>query len=218
MKRYTIIKNVKIPEWLCRNGTTDTLLNAREKTAIRKHIAIRTKKWESYMGLFGEGEDFHLIRKINPEAKIRMIDDGRGFKNKHKLKEIAKETPELLITNYKQFAKNGKETFAIIWLDFCGQMSHQLLEHIRLTPRIMQGKGELYITIMEKRDSIFPEWMTREQKREQTTKLIIDEFKERGVSLKTIYQKRYNSIPMHPDRKTLIATPMWTIGFAYSKI
>ncbi|MDO8628200.1 MAG: hypothetical protein Q7R56_00415 [Nanoarchaeota archaeon] len=222
MKQLKILKGIRIPEWLCKNGTKDSLLNAKEKNKIRKHILPRAIRLGSYFGLYGEGEEFimlkNLLKKLKKKIRIRMLDNGEGFGNKAKLKEIAEKTQELLLQNFKKFAKEGRETFAVLWLDFCGQMSHLLLEYIRLAPRIMQGKGEIYITIMETRDSMFPKWMTREQRREQTIRLIIDEFKAKGVILKVIYQKRYGSIPMRPDRKTMRQTPMWTIGFAYEKI
>lgn len=218
MNKLPILKKIRIPKWKCENGTKDTLMNHPVKTKIRKHIAISVKKYGSYFGLFGEGEDYTLIKKIAPNAKVIMLDNGRGFNNLAKLRELVKQIPELIIGNYKKFAKKGEHTFAVIWLDFCGQMSRMLLEHIDLTPRIMQGKGELYITIMETRDSYFPEWMTRDERRKRTIELIQDHLSAKGVQTKIIYQERYGSVPMHKDRKTMRETPMWTVGLAYEKI
>mgnify|MGYP001566259005 CR=1 FL=1 len=220
MKHLKILRNVCIPKWLCENGTKDTILNAKPKNEIRKYMASKVKalgKTAAYLGLYGEGEDYQLIKRIAPLARLRMLDNEKGFDNKNTLKEAQKTTPELLIEDYMKFAKKGVETFNILWLDFCGQFSELLIKYLAVTPNIMQGEGEIYITIMEGRDSIFPKLMPREERRRQTIEIILDQFKKRGVEMELIYEKRYGSIPMIATRKTMRETPMWTLGFRFKK-
>lgn len=219
MKTLPVIEKANIHRWLYKNKSSDSTLNSPIKNEIRDIIAGTVSNNGSYLGLWGaQGEDYFKVKRAHPEARIRMLDNGKGFKNKDELIKMQNQIPELKIQDLNKFMEEGKETFEVFWDDLCGPMGEYVLKQLALIPRILQGNGHFFLTIMETRDPFFQPWMTREEKRELTIKLVKDELAIRGVLLTINTNIHYNSIPMSEFRKTMRTTPMWTVGGPYIKI
>ncbi|MDO8628203.1 MAG: hypothetical protein Q7R56_00430 [Nanoarchaeota archaeon] len=219
MNTLPIIEKANVYRWLYEHRSSDTTLNSKDKDKIRKHFASKVSQEGSYLGFWGkDGLDYYQVKKAAPNARIKMLDDARGFKNKIQLQETQILIPELTIEKLEKFAKKGKETFEVFWNDLCGPMGEYVEKQCQLIPRILQGKGYFGITVMETRDPYFPKWMTREERRTRTIKVLKDELAQKGVIWTPDYSIHYNSLPMDEHRKTMRTCPMWTIGGGYVKI
>lgn len=192
----------------------DISFNCIEKQKVRNKIIEYSKKCNSILDLYGNGEFYKLAKKN--KLNITSIDDGRDFNNI----EILKKEKNVIITSLRQYAINNATRIShdLMWLDFCGTLNKPFINKtIPFLPNIMEKKGFLFITLLHARESYIKKGEQRKKIDKTTQNIIKKSFAIEGIKLRKIEKIEYNSIPKYNERKKKGGTPMVVFGFSWSK-
>lgn len=226
---YIVQKNIDIKTWGIKKTKEKTVLEGGYFCSLGKNKARNTifklaKKTGSIAEL-GIGKDgvFHkMVRQKAPEVKIKSIDDGRNFGNKKELEKMTKQYPNMIISDFSQWAKQGLETFAVVWADYCGPWTNRVARDIRMATRIMQGKGYIALTLLEAREHVhelgLPKGSTRAQINKAVEKAMKKAFKEAGLKVTKFKEIKYKSSPQQEGRDSKHRSNMRVPIFAFRKM
>lgn len=193
----------------------DIKFNGKEKGEIREMILNHAQKGNSFLDLYGNGENYKLAKKRN--INILSIDDARDFKNEKKLKIELKGKDKMFISLYDLCNLEIKRKHDVIWLDFCGALNNDVQKTIKCLPNIMENKGIIFFTLLCGRENILPKGTIRKAIDAAIIAVIKQCFKEVKVKTNIIFSRSYLSKPEYDTRKKKGATRMIVHGLTWEK-
>ena len=220
---YIVQKHIDIKTWGIKKiekSENGGYYNSLGKEKARNYILKAAMKYGSILELgYGLDGKFHkMVTEKAPEVKIKTTDHGGAFKNKNQLKKIAKTNPNLIVEEFKKWSKKGLETFGVLWLDYCGPWTDRIAKDVKIATRVMQGKGEIYFTLLKAREHVSQLGLKIGASREKidaAIELSIEKaFKDARLKVTKIKEIQYKSSP----GGTMKTFPMKVVGYRYTKM
>lgn len=170
------------------------------------------------LGIGKEGTFHQMVKAQAPEARIVSVDDGRNLGNIKELQKMAKENKDFIIMDFYKWAKQGLETFSVVWMDYCGPWTDRIARDIKIATRVMRGSGTIMFTLLEAREHVhqlgLPAGASRAQIDAAIEKAIEKAFADAGLRVTKIKEIKYQSSPEGTSK----SSNMRVVAYRYTKI